>query len=175
MDAAAAIACARRAAQLSQRELARRAGTSGATIAAYELGRKVPRVDTFARIVEASGAVLHVDLDPPPAARDLAAIRSLAIHRAVADRVRRDGAAVRAGARERLARLREAHPDGWSDRWFEEWDRLLDAPTDDLVDALIDPTQEGVDRRQASPFAGLISNEERWAIIRSTREASDAP
>ena len=46
------------AAGLSVRELAARAGTSHATIVAYEQGRKVPRSDTRDRIIRASGWVV---------------------------------------------------------------------------------------------------------------------
>jgi transcriptional regulator with XRE-family HTH domain len=53
---------ARHRAGLSQRELARRAGTSHATISAYEAGAKVPSVETLARLVRAAGFVLQVDL-----------------------------------------------------------------------------------------------------------------
>lgn len=49
---------ARRAAGLSQRELARRARTSQPTVSAYEQGRKVPSAATLARLVEAAGAEL---------------------------------------------------------------------------------------------------------------------
>lgn len=57
--AADLIRSARREAGLSLRELARRAGTSDATISAYEHGRVVPRVDTLVRIVEAAGKRLE--------------------------------------------------------------------------------------------------------------------
>jgi transcriptional regulator with XRE-family HTH domain len=55
---------ARRRAGLSQRELAERAGTSHATVAQYETGVKVPRVDTLARLLEAAGFVPEVALQP---------------------------------------------------------------------------------------------------------------
>jgi transcriptional regulator with XRE-family HTH domain len=64
MNAAAAIKRARRRAGLSLRELARRAGTSHATLAAYEAGRKVPSVDTFDRILRAAGFTPTVELAP---------------------------------------------------------------------------------------------------------------
>lgn len=47
---------AREAAGLSQRELARRAGTSQPTVSAYEQGRKTPSAVTLLRLVEAAGA-----------------------------------------------------------------------------------------------------------------------
>lgn len=52
---------------LSQRELARQAGTSQATIAAYEAGRKSPTMDTLLRIVRAAGRDLRIELVPADA------------------------------------------------------------------------------------------------------------
>lgn len=49
---------------LSQRELARRAATSQATISAYEKGDKSPSLDTLARIVRAAGLDLRISLAP---------------------------------------------------------------------------------------------------------------
>jgi transcriptional regulator with XRE-family HTH domain len=58
MDAAAALRDARRRAALTQTELARRAGTSQATVSAYEHGRKAPSVETLARLLAATGTRL---------------------------------------------------------------------------------------------------------------------
>ena len=48
---------ARLAAGLTVRELARRAGTSHATVVAYEQGRKIPRHDTRERLLREAGWV----------------------------------------------------------------------------------------------------------------------
>jgi transcriptional regulator with XRE-family HTH domain len=61
MHAADLIKDARTRAGISQRELADRAGTSQATVSAYESGRKVPSVDTLARLLAAMGARLAVE------------------------------------------------------------------------------------------------------------------
>ncbi len=45
---------ARRAARLTQQELATRAGTSRPTVSAYEHGRKVPTLDTAVRLLQAA-------------------------------------------------------------------------------------------------------------------------
>lgn len=58
MDSAATIRGARGRAGLTQTELARRAGTSQATISAYEHGRKVPSVETLDRLLAATGTRL---------------------------------------------------------------------------------------------------------------------
>lgn len=55
MEAGATLRRARLAAGLSLRALAERASTSHATLAAYESGRTVPRVDTLDRILRAAG------------------------------------------------------------------------------------------------------------------------
>lgn len=51
---------ARRAAQLSQDELARRAHTSRPTLSAYEHGRKSPTLDTAARLLREAGFELDI-------------------------------------------------------------------------------------------------------------------
>lgn len=56
------IKLARHDAGLSQRELARRAGTSQAAIAAYESGRRSPSLETLARIVRAAGQDLRIQV-----------------------------------------------------------------------------------------------------------------
>lgn len=61
MDAPTLLRTARHEAGLTLRELAARAGTSHATLAAYEHGRKCPTVDTFERILRAAGFALDVD------------------------------------------------------------------------------------------------------------------
>lgn len=54
---------ARREAGLSLRELAARAGTSHATVLAYEQGAKVPGAATFVRLLEACGYAMEIRLD----------------------------------------------------------------------------------------------------------------
>jgi transcriptional regulator with XRE-family HTH domain len=84
MDAASTIRMARRSARLTLRELADRAETSHATIAAYEAGTKTPRVDTLDRIVRAAGFGTDIEFERRPDAdrvrkgRELAAALDLA-------------------------------------------------------------------------------------------------
>jgi transcriptional regulator with XRE-family HTH domain len=58
MDVAPRLRGARHRAGLTQAALARRAGTSQATISAYERGRKEPSVETLSRLLAASGVRL---------------------------------------------------------------------------------------------------------------------
>lgn len=62
MDVSRTLRRARLRAGLSLRVLAARAGTSHATLAAYEAGRAVPRVDTLDRILRAAGYASDIDV-----------------------------------------------------------------------------------------------------------------
>ena len=49
--------------------------------------------------------------------------------------------------------------------WIDEWSRLLDGPLDMLLATLTDPSLRGREMRQNSPFAGLLTDEERADIV----------
>lgn len=83
--AARTLRHARVSASLSLRELAIRAGTSHATLSAYEQGRKAPSVTTFLRILEACGNAVDIVLqrrvreaDGIPRGEELASVLKLA-------------------------------------------------------------------------------------------------
>lgn len=65
MDVANTLTTARSRAGLTQTELAARAGTSQATLSAYERGRKQPSVSTLSRLLDATGSRLSVESDHP--------------------------------------------------------------------------------------------------------------
>jgi transcriptional regulator with XRE-family HTH domain len=167
---------ARVEAGLSQRELAARAGTSGATVAAYEAGTKEPRLSTLRRLMDAAGMRLVTSYLPNPADQRTPDLtreerRSLALHRAIAARLADDPAAVLAKARRNLAVMRRANDDGGAEPWFAEWERRLGGSRADLVEALVSPAQHARDLRQVTPFAGVLSDEERRVIYERTRAA----
>jgi transcriptional regulator with XRE-family HTH domain len=58
MNTARVLRDARKHAGFTQTELAHRAGTSQATISAYEHGRKTPSVETLGRLLAATGTRL---------------------------------------------------------------------------------------------------------------------
>lgn len=60
MEASEALREARKAAGISQRELARRARVAQPAIARIEQGRVTPRVDTLEHLLEACGRALEV-------------------------------------------------------------------------------------------------------------------
>ncbi|HLI53818.1 MAG TPA: helix-turn-helix transcriptional regulator [Acidimicrobiales bacterium] len=70
MDAAGTLRRVRLSAGLSLRALAERANTSHATLAAYEAGRAIPRVDTLDRILRAAGYASDITTSGRPDATD---------------------------------------------------------------------------------------------------------
>ena len=67
MDTADLIRKLRATGGLTQQELARRAGTSQSAVARYETGVASPSVNTFERLVRATGADLKFSTRPAPA------------------------------------------------------------------------------------------------------------
>jgi transcriptional regulator with XRE-family HTH domain len=65
MDTATVLREARHRARLSQSALAERAGTSQATISAYETGAKEPSVSTLTRLLAATGHSLELTARRP--------------------------------------------------------------------------------------------------------------
>ena len=64
MEIAFAIAEARHRAKLTQQQLARKLGTSQATIARWEGGAQMPSTTTLAKVAKATGSRLKVELVP---------------------------------------------------------------------------------------------------------------
>lgn len=74
MEGAEVLRRARQAAQMSQPELARRAGVTQSVISAYESGKRAPSVPMLRKLVEATGHRLELELTrTDPTARGLPA------------------------------------------------------------------------------------------------------
>jgi hypothetical protein len=152
-----------------------RAGTSGATVAAYERSAKEPRLSTLCRLLEAAG--MRLELSYTPVTHDGVAQltreerRSLALHRAIVAKLAADPDGVLAKARRNHAVMRRANEDGSAEPWLAEWGRLLRGPISPVVEVLVSTSQRARDLRQVTPFAGVISDEERRAIYQAERAA----
>jgi transcriptional regulator with XRE-family HTH domain len=151
----------RRKAGLTQAELARVAGTSQPTIAAYEGGRKSPTLQTLSRIARAVGLHAMFSFVPALTREDR---RSLFLHRAIADRLIEDPVAVLAHARKNLVLMKEKNPRAHA--LLDEWQGILSWSVDEIVAAVLDPGLRGRDLRQVTPFAGVLSTDERSAVYR---------
>ncbi len=60
------LSAARRQAGLTQRELARRAGTAQSVVARIESGKSSPTIETMERLLAAAGCVLRLGFVPAP-------------------------------------------------------------------------------------------------------------
>jgi hypothetical protein len=92
--------------------------------------------------------------------------RSLALHSAVARKLRSDPAML-LRARARLTRWMAGG--GRSMPLWRRWEAVLSRPAEDVTNFLCDASEEAAWLRKASPFAGELSPAERWAILRSMR------
>lgn len=158
----------RRSSRTTRAWLARAGGTSQPTVAAYEAGRKSPTFATVQRIADAVGLEATVVFFPKMTREER---RSLALHAAIADRLRAEPGAVLTTARRNLATMRRRHPGGRP--LLNEWRVALARPIPALVDLMtaVDPWSREL--RHVTPFAGVLSPEERAAVYRrlATEEA----
>ena len=90
--------------------------------------------------------------------------RSLALHAAVAEKIQFNPALVEK-ARANLSRWRTS----LNGSWLDEWQAILDGPIEGVIACLRDRSERAVRLRQSSPFAGLLSAQERRAIYESFR------
>jgi transcriptional regulator with XRE-family HTH domain len=153
---------------LSIRELAQRAGVSPSTIWRIEHRRMDPTVGMVDRLrgaLESAAGVVE-----PVVRRD--AIVSLALGQATAAKVLADPDRHCARARRRIAAMSAQRGLGeLTLRSLVRWQRLLDGPLEGVVAALIDSSDDGYELRQSTPFAGLLTDDERARVIRRARRA----
>lgn len=151
----------RQRAGLTQSALAEAGHTSQPTIAAYEAGDRVPNLRTAERLAEAAGLEMTVEFGPPLTREDR---RSLALHEAIARKLRSDPDGVLARASSALARMEEVHRDRVP--LLTVWNHLLALPVEHLVDLLLDPRSFARELRHCTPFAGILSARERADVYR---------
>lgn len=154
---------------LSLRDLADRAGTSSATISNYETGRKEPRLTTLAHLAEAAGYELVVDIRPRLTEQERL---SLALGRAVADKLRSDPDRVLAVANQNLERQRAADVAGHASQHHDAWEMLLHGPVDALIAMLVTDAPIGRELRPTAPFAGVLDDSERAAALAGTDQGA---
>lgn len=146
----------------SQRELARRAHMSNASLVAYAKGRQDPGLTTLERLAEAADCDLVVEVRPRLSQSER---RTLAFHRAVAEKIEKNPSAVIEIAKRCLDGLRNRDVDGHSAPYFDAWQFLLDGPVADLLRVMTSTDAVARDLRQASPFSGILTDDERLDVL----------
>ena len=88
---------------------------------------------------------------------------SLALHRACAQKLRTHPELL-AIARDNLDRWSKLN--SRSQPYFDKWRELLDLPLDQLLNLMVEETEQMTALRHASPFAGVLNIAERRRILR---------
>jgi len=97
----------------------------------------------------------------------LAEERSLAYHRVIAARIRREPAILSA-ARHRVREWIAATPG--PPPFALAWNEVLDGDADTIAQFLVDPGEHARELRQSTPFAGVLAPQERWRIWEEVRD-----
>jgi hypothetical protein len=87
--------------------------------------------------------------------------RSLALHRAIADKVRAEPALL-AIAFDNLERWSKEN--GRSQPYWDAWREILKRPLEEVLRLMVEESERMAAMRQANPFAGILTPRERWAI-----------
>jgi hypothetical protein len=93
--------------------------------------------------------------------------RSLAMHAVIAEKIERDRNLLDI-PRNNLKRWRAR----WHDEppaWHGEWSGIITRPWPEIAAIITEPSEEGARLRQSSPFAGVLSVEERRRIYEAFR------
>jgi excisionase family DNA binding protein len=87
----------------------------------------------------------------------------------VASKLAKDPSGVIEVGRQNLRKMKEVHADGSADPLLLRWGQLLLGSSDVLLEVLVSPSQSAAELRHSSPFAGVLSSDERHWVIRVTR------
>ncbi|HEY8508416.1 MAG TPA: hypothetical protein VIL32_08675 [Steroidobacteraceae bacterium] len=93
--------------------------------------------------------------------------RSLAMHAVIARKIARDP---------KLLGVAQRNIERWSAQrkdkipaWLTEWQELLKQPWPQVAALITEPSERGARLRQSSPFAGVLTPQERWRIHEAFR------
>ena len=62
---------------------------------------------------------------------------------------------------------------GGSRPYLDAWREILAQPVEEIARTIVDEGERMTAMRQNSPFAGVLTPRERWAIYRTFEEAAD--
>jgi hypothetical protein len=83
------------------------------------------------------------------------------MHRAIAAKLRAHPELIGI-ARDNLARW--SAKGGRSQGYWDAWRAILDRPLTEVLDIIVEDSERMTAMRQATPFAGVLDPQERWAI-----------
>ncbi len=92
-------------------------------------------------------------------------LRSLWLSHLVAARLVQDPERVLEQARRNLERMLGSSARGSARVWLQQWQQLIDGPVEDVLEALTSRSPRSRELRQNTPFAGVLSEEDRRAAL----------
>jgi hypothetical protein len=96
---------------------------------------------------------------------------SIRLFTAMAQKIRENPEPYLSNAKKFIDKWRKEHPGpGDAAYYFDRWESLINGPLDKLLAFMVSPSQDARDMRQAAPFVYVISNKERWEIMRNFSE-----
>lgn len=115
--------------------------------------------------------VAWVAAEPEPPAtyssHRLLEARSLAMHAVIARKIERDP---------KLLLIARGNIERWHARrgeqspaWLSEWQEILNRPWEYIAALITEPSENGARLRQSSPFAGILTHQERRRIYEAFR------
>lgn len=99
---------------------------------------------------------------------------SYELHRSVAEKIAADPRPVLEKARENLRKAHARVRSDYAAGWVSEWESLVNGSVTDLVAAMLRPDSHSIDLRQMTPFAGVLSQDERLIAIAKARKLPHA-
>lgn len=99
-------------------------------------------------------------------------LKSLYLHKSILDELRKDKDHVVSVALNNIEKWRDFHrSDGMSVKYLDEWKKILDNGNFQKLSKVLTGFDEySCDLRQNSPFAGVLSDERRLAVLEDFRE-----
>ena len=119
------------------------------------------------RIVRTRLQARQAPTDPRYFSHRLIEARSLAMHAAIAAKIERQPKLLEL-ARNNLKRW-HVRWEGAVPAWHQEWCEILDRPWPEIAAVMTEPGENGARLRQSSPFAGVLSAEERRGVYDAFR------
>lgn len=162
MGSGSLITRRRRELGLTQGQLAELAATSRERISTYEREQVSPQADTLERLL----AAMQSELVAVPVLT-FEERRSLMMSTAVAAKLRENPVQVLAAARQNIKKMRSIGPG--EQQWVDVWESLLALGAGHVEALLTSTDQFARDLRQSSPFAGVLSEDERRHVLDGSR------
>lgn len=94
---------------------------------------------------------------------------SIRLHKVVAEKLQENPQEVITKARRNLSMMKQAHGPTVR-KYVARWEKLIEGPVEELITVMVSPSPEARDLRQCTPFAGVLTPKERWAIFRACRD-----